>query len=86
MSVRYLHLIFEDTGDTVGHLIRDRRLQHAHRCLIDPGESGRTTEQIALAHGFASPSHFSRCYRARFGTTPSEARAAARLALISAST
>lgn len=25
---------------------------------------------VALACGFASPSHFSKCYRARFGSTP----------------
>ena len=26
--------------------------------------------EIALASGFSSPSHFSKCYRAQYGSTP----------------
>jgi AraC-like DNA-binding protein len=31
---------------------------------------------VALACGFASPSHFSKCYRAQYGTTPYRERGA----------
>ena len=38
---------------------------------------------VALACGFASPSHFSKCYRAQYNTTPYRERGAqaARLAI-----
>jgi transcriptional regulator GlxA family with amidase domain len=38
--------------------------------------------EIALACGFQSPPHFSKCYRDLFGHTPSAERRNSRLALL----
>ena len=59
-----------------------------HRNLREtPGRSARARElllqtakpilDVAVACGFASASHFSRCYRAVYGHKPSDERAAA---------
>jgi AraC-like DNA-binding protein len=49
------------------------RLVRARRLLR---HSGQSILQIALACGFASASHFSKAYRARFGHTPRDERSA----------
>lgn len=58
-------------GRTLGGLIRDMRLQRAHRQL---GQGTASLATIATRCGFADAAHFSRAYRTRFGRSPSEAR------------
>ncbi|MFJ8129834.1 AraC-like ligand-binding domain-containing protein [Streptomyces hydrogenans] len=72
MSVRYLHKLFELEGTTVGGWIRTQRLERCRRELLRPmaGEVGVAV--IAQRWGFVSPSHFSRIFRAAYGTTPRE--------------
>jgi len=55
--------------------VRVHRLQLAAQRLADDREN---LAQISYALGFASPSHFSACFRQRFGVTPREYRAGAR--------
>ncbi|MCF6272757.1 MAG: GlxA family transcriptional regulator [Rhodobacteraceae bacterium] len=43
------------------------RLQKARNLLM---QTDMSVINVALASGFASPSHFSKCYRAHFNTTP----------------
>ena len=43
------------------------RLQKARNLLM---QTDMSVINVALASGFASPSHFSKCYRAHYGTTP----------------
>lgn len=43
------------------------RLQKARNLLM---QTDMSVINVALACGFASPSHFSKCYRAHYGTTP----------------
>ncbi|MEL6680011.1 MAG: helix-turn-helix domain-containing protein, partial [Pseudomonadota bacterium] len=43
------------------------RLQKARKLLM---QTDMTVINVALACGFTSPSHFSKCYRAHFDTTP----------------
>lgn len=45
----------------------DLRLQKARNLLA---QTDMSVINVALACGFTSPSHFSRCYRAHFNTTP----------------
>lgn len=74
ISVRYLHLLFEETGVTFSRHVIERRLALAHDELSDPNRAGRTIADIALRWGFNSFSHFTRRFRARYGLAPSELR------------
>lgn len=73
LSLRYLHDLLRDTGETFGGHLRAARLEAARAALARPGER-RSVAEIALACGFADPSAFARAFRARFGLSPSEAR------------
>jgi len=43
------------------------RLQKARNLLM---QTDMSVINVALACGFASPSHFSKCYRSHYNTTP----------------
>ncbi|WAC27739.1 helix-turn-helix domain-containing protein [Ancylobacter sp. SL191] len=77
ISVRYLHQIFEAEGITVGAYIRNQRLLASDAMLRDP-HCRKSISEIAYEWGFGDQAQFSRNYRARFGCTPSEARAVSR--------
>ena len=66
-----LYRAFDEDGG-VNRYIQDRRLHHARRALRQRRGAAPTIADIAYAYGFASPSHFSRQFRARFGYSPSE--------------
>ncbi|SBT65269.1 AraC-type DNA-binding protein [Micromonospora sediminicola] len=74
LSVRSLHRLFEGTGTTVGELIRTGRLERAARDLADPRLRGLSVAQIGARCGFAHPAHFSRAFRAAYGSSPREHR------------
>ena len=50
------------------------RLQRARNLLL---QTDMTVINVALACGFTSPSHFSKCYRNHFGRTPYRERGVA---------
>lgn len=56
------------TGLTPLDILRKARLHRAKECL----SHGMSPSEVAYATGFASPSYFSKCYRAEFGCAPSE--------------
>ena len=66
-----LYRAFDEEGG-VTRYIQDRRLHHARRALRQRSGPTPTIADIAYAYGFASSSHFSRQFRARFGYSPSE--------------
>ncbi|MFF5571949.1 helix-turn-helix domain-containing protein [Streptomyces luteogriseus] len=74
MSVRYLHKLFQAEGVTVGEWIRTQRLERCRRDLLRSPAPGHGVAAVARRWGFTSPSHFSRAFRAAFGTTPREWR------------
>jgi AraC family transcriptional activator of tynA and feaB len=74
ISTRYLHRLFSDNGPSFGRWVLQRRLERAHRDLLDPRRAHWTIADIARACGFSDPGHFSRAYRAHFGISPSKAR------------
>ncbi|MGD0184826.1 MAG: AraC family transcriptional regulator [Roseiarcus sp.] len=78
ISERYLRKLFEDVGTSFSDFLIERRLELAHRLLVSPLHRNRRISEIAFEAGFSDLSHFNRRYRARFGDTPSAARAAAR--------
>lgn len=66
-----LYRAFDEEGG-VNRYIQDRRLHHARRALRQRSGPTPTIADIAYSYGFASASHFSRQFRARFGYSPSE--------------
>jgi AraC-like DNA-binding protein len=75
VSLRSLYSLFEDEGDTVSAYVRRRRLARAHADLIQLGSQLSITD-VSSRWGFADTAHFSRSYRAQYGTSPREARRA----------
>jgi AraC family transcriptional regulator, positive regulator of tynA and feaB len=72
MSVRALHALFEDTGESVCGLIRRERLARCHEDLSLP--SGGSVTEIAFRWGFHDAAHFARVFKAHYDLTPSDVR------------
>lgn len=76
ISPRSVQLLFEREGTTFSQFLSEQRLLCAQRMLTDPRHSGVSISGVALASGFGDLSHFYRSFRRRYGTTPSDVRAA----------
>ncbi len=74
VSVRYLHKLFEGEGTSVCEWIRGRRLDRCRRDLCDPLLGEETILTIATRWGLTDSAHFSRLFRAAYGSSPSEFR------------
>ncbi|WGD32209.1 acetamidase/formamidase family protein [Ancylobacter sp. WKF20] len=74
ISERYLQKLFEGTGESFSHYVRERRLQRAWHDLANPAELAVPISEIAYRYGFADSAHFSRLFRERFGLPPRELR------------
>lgn len=77
ISTRYLHCIFQKSGLGVSRWIWERRLNATRKDLLDPAKFNMRVSEIAFSHGFNTAAHFSRSFRARFGVSPKQLRAAA---------
>ncbi|MER7563833.1 helix-turn-helix domain-containing protein [Streptomyces sp. NPDC097941] len=69
---RFAHLFTRQLGRSPMRALREARLLHAARLLESTDLS---VERVAAASGFASPFHFSRVFRDRYGTPPGAYRA-----------
>ncbi len=68
MSTRQLERLFRRyLNRSPKRYYMELRLQKARSLLM---QTDMSVINVALASGFASPSHFSKCYRAHFNTTP----------------
>jgi AraC family transcriptional activator of tynA and feaB len=74
ISVRSLHRLFADTGDSFGSLVRRRRLDRACRDLVQTGDMVQT---IAMRWGYADASQFINEFKRVYGTTPAAYRRSA---------
>ncbi|MGJ9403547.1 helix-turn-helix domain-containing protein [Arthrobacter sp. KK5.5] len=74
VSTRYLHMLFQGSGETCRQYLMCRRRETANRLLQSSGPLSIT--EIAHRTGFDNPSSFSRAYRAAYGRSPREARGA----------
>lgn len=74
ISLRHLHRLFEDTGDSVAGLIRRRRLDRARRDLLDPTLFGRPVAAVGARWGYTDPAHFNRAFKHAYGLPPAEFR------------
>lgn len=72
VSLRQLERLFQRyRGCTPQRYYLDLRLQQSRRLLA---QTGLSVMNVALATGFASQSHFTKCYRENFGRTPQQER------------
>jgi AraC family transcriptional regulator of arabinose operon len=72
---RFAHLFTGQLGQSPMRALLAARLLHAARLLE---ATDLPVERIAAAAGFASPFHFSRVFRQRYGTPPGAYRAGLR--------
>ena len=69
LSPRTVQHVFAAMGTTPGGYILDRRLDRAAEMLAANPQASITDTAFAL--GFNDSAYFTRCFRARFGATPS---------------
>jgi len=74
ISGRAVQMLFEAEGTTFSTYVLEQRLLQALRRLRDPRHDATNISQIAYDAGFVDLSHFNRCFRRRFGDTPSGVR------------
>jgi AraC-like DNA-binding protein len=74
VSDRYVHRLFEETGQTFSQFVEEERLKRAFTLLNDPAVIDGRIGDIALHVGFAEHSTFNRAFRRRFGDTPTGVR------------
>jgi AraC-like DNA-binding protein len=71
---RYVHVLFEETGQSFNRFVEEARLRRAFVLLTEPGRAERRIGEIATEVGFAELSTFDRAFRRRFGDTPTGVR------------
>ncbi|QKJ18960.1 helix-turn-helix transcriptional regulator [Microbacterium hominis] len=76
ISRRYLYVILNRMGISLGDWLRSERLTLAASMLRDPSQWHVPVSQIAQHVGFIDHSSFSRAFREHYGCTPTEWRAA----------
>ncbi|MFG2793299.1 helix-turn-helix domain-containing protein [Streptomyces sp. NPDC048419] len=69
---RFAHLFTRQVGRSPMRALREARLRHAARLLESTDLS---VDRVAAASGFASPFHFNRVFRERYGVPPGAYRA-----------
>ncbi|RRH88811.1 AraC family transcriptional regulator [Mesorhizobium tamadayense] len=72
LSARYVHDLLQETGISFSERVLELRLQSAHRMLSQRHDM--RVSDVALISGFSDVSYFNRCFRRRFGHTPTSAR------------
>lgn len=70
ISIRYLHLLFEDLGISVSSWIMQRRLERCRRELVRAGMYKNNITEIAFKWGFNDCAHFSRVFKKYYGLAP----------------
>jgi AraC-like DNA-binding protein len=73
ISRTQLYRLFAPWGGVASYLW-ERRLIRSRAMLISPWFQSQSIAAIAFEVGFSSEAHFSRAFRARFGSTPGRAR------------
>jgi AraC-like DNA-binding protein len=67
---RYVHRLFEETGETFGAFVERTRMERAFALLTSPANGTMRISEIALSVGYSEHSTFNRAFRRRFGDTP----------------
>lgn len=69
ISERYLHKVFEGSGNTFAKFVQESRLAHCAEELARSGP-GRSLAWTAHRWGFGDVSHFGRLFKQRYGVSP----------------
>lgn len=69
ISTRQLHRLFHQAGTSFGAFLRDLRLARCRADFSDPRCAALPVTAIAYRWGFSDSAHFSRSFRAAYGTT-----------------
>ena len=75
VSLRRLQEVFQVQGTTLTDSIWDMRLDFARALLVSSVGQRESVSTIAFRAGFSDQGHFSRRFKQRYGTSPSEYRA-----------
>jgi len=74
VTPRYVNDLLQETGESLAERVLELRLQKARAMLSNShGDRMRITD-IAHACGFNEVSYFNRCFRRRFGASPTQFR------------
>jgi AraC-like DNA-binding protein len=76
VTIRHVQRLFEADGTTFSSFLLNQRLTRAHRMLCEPRFTFWEIGKIASYVGFSDPSHFGRCFRKLYGSSPREIRRA----------
>ena len=74
LTDRYVHMLFEETGQTFSRFVEEERLKRAFALLTDPTRPSMRIGEIASQVGYSEHSVFTRAFRRRFGDTPGNVR------------
>ncbi len=74
LSERYVQDLLQETGRTFSDRVLELRLQRARAILQDPAHDSLRIGDLAYACGFNEVSYFNRCFRRRFGASPTQFR------------
>ncbi|CAM5451464.1 Helix-turn-helix domain-containing protein OS=Streptomyces alboniger OX=132473 GN=CP975_02620 PE=4 SV=1 [Streptomyces alboniger] len=74
VSVRALYLLLNDAGISLEQWLITERLARARQMLAASRYDRLTVAAVAARCGFSSPSHFSRRFRAAYGSSPGDWR------------
>ncbi|SED72627.1 AraC-type DNA-binding protein [Rhizobiales bacterium GAS191] len=67
ISVRYLHKVFQESGESVCEYLRSARLETSRLVLADPQKASIQIREIAHRVGFRSQAHFAAAFKSRYG-------------------
>ncbi|MGX5827856.1 AraC family transcriptional regulator [Mesorhizobium sp. 43Arga] len=74
LSARYVQDLLQETGVSFSERVLEQRLQGARKMLSQRHKDALRVSEIALMNGFSDVSYFNRCFRRRFGHTPTSVR------------
>ena len=74
LSARYVQELLQETGASFTERVMELRLQKARAMLADPRFDRFKIGEIAFTCGFNEASYFNRCFRRRFGASPTQLR------------
>jgi AraC-like DNA-binding protein len=74
VTTRYIQGLLQEAGSSFTERVLELRLQRARSMLADPRYDRLKVGEVAAACGFNEIPHFNRCFRRRFGTTPTQHR------------
>ena len=74
LAPHYVQNLLSETGASFTERVLELRLQKARAMLSDPRHDRLKISEIAYTCGFNEVSYFNRCFRRRFGASPTQFR------------